>query len=174
MKVKKRKGMTLIELVIVMGILSIILGVITIMFTANSKVFSKIDLKSELQLEGEIIQRELMKILPESKGIIDINFDTNGVTGEIISFTVGDEEYNYRFLLENRTFYYQKLDLEDDKILNEKILSSNVDSIEINPQQEEAILTSKSVGFKIKLVKTKETQEIVYEIDKYITFRNFK
>lgn len=174
MKVKKRKGMTLIELVITLGISSIIVGVITTMFTTNSKVFSRIDLKSELQLEGEIIQRELMKILPEAKGIIDINFDTDGVTGEIISFTVGDETYNHRFLLENSQFHYQKLDLEEGKILNERILSSNVDSIRIIPQQEEVVLTSKSVEFKIKLVKTKGTQEIVYEIDNYITFRNFK
>ena len=174
MEVKKTKGMTLIELVITMGILSIILGVITIMFTANSKVFSKIDLNSELQLEGEIIQRELMKILPESKGIIDINFDTNGVTGEIISFTVGDEAYNHRFLLENKEFHYQKLDLEEGKVLEEKLLSSNVDSIKINSQQEAEILTSTSVEFKIRLVKKKGTQEIEYEIDSYIVFRNFK
>lgn len=174
MKVKKTKGMTLIELVITMGILSIILGVITIMFTANSKVFSKIDLNSELQLEGEMIQRELMKILPESQGIIDINFDTEGVEGEIISFTVGDKLYNHRFLLDNKEFYYQKLDLEEGKILNERILSSNVDSIKINPQQEAEILTSKSVEFKIRLVKKKGTQEIEYEIDNYILFRNFK
>ena len=55
MKMKK-KGITLIELVMTMAILGIIMATVTIVFTSNSNILSKVDMKSELQLDAQIIQ----------------------------------------------------------------------------------------------------------------------
>ncbi|RXD25227.1 type II secretion system protein, partial [Acinetobacter baumannii] len=64
MKMKK-KGITLIELVMTMAILGIIMATVTIVFTSNSNILSKVDMKSELQLDAQIIQEQLSTVALE-------------------------------------------------------------------------------------------------------------
>ena len=69
-KFNKKRGLTLIEIIIAMAIMAIIGGVVTTMTISNNKILSKVDMKSELQMEGQIIQTQLTNVALESKGIL--------------------------------------------------------------------------------------------------------
>lgn len=58
----KRKGFTLVELIIVMVLTIVILGMVFQMFNTNNRIMSDIDIKSTLQSEGQSIQEKLSKI----------------------------------------------------------------------------------------------------------------
>ena len=172
MKKIKRKGITLIELVITMGLVVIILGVVTVVFTSNSKIMNKVDVKSELQLQGELIQRQLMMILPESKGIIEINYKSED-SPEIKSFIADDEMFWHQYLIENEKLSYQKIDKSTNNVVNETDLSTYVKSLIIEPENKAQVLSSKKIVLKINLVKVEGGKVGEYQIDQSVVFRNF-
>ncbi len=62
MKKRRKKGMTLLELIIVMAISTIIVGVMTTMFVSQSNILQKVDRDSILQLQAKEIETTLNKI----------------------------------------------------------------------------------------------------------------
>lgn len=69
----KRKGFTVLELIITISITVIVLGVIYTFFLSNSKTLAKTEINSDLQLEAEGIQQELLLYGTEAKAIGEIN-----------------------------------------------------------------------------------------------------
>ena len=96
---KKTRGLTLIEVIIAMAIMMIVGGVITTMTVSNNKILSKVDMKSELQLEGQLIQTQLNSVAFESNGVKEVVF--KGDTDEIESLTLYDVSYDYQFVLDD-------------------------------------------------------------------------
>lgn len=58
---KRRKGFTLIEMIIVMMLTIVVLAMIFAIFFAGNRVFSEADVKSTFQMEGQDLQEELTK-----------------------------------------------------------------------------------------------------------------
>lgn len=172
MKKIKRKGITLLELVITMGLVIIILGVMTVVFASNSKIMNRIDVNSELQLQGELIQRHLMMILPESKGIIEVIYKTED-SQEIKSFIADDEMFWHQYLIDNEKLSYQKIDKSTKKVVNETDLSTYVQSLMIEPENKAQVLSSKKIVIKINLIKVEGGKVGEYQIDQSVVFRNF-
>lgn len=166
----KKRGLTLIEVIIAMAILMIVGGVVTTMTVSNNKILSKVDMKSELQMEGQIIQTQVNKVALESKGISAVEFIDNN--GHIKSISIEDEEYIYQFSVDNQQVIYQKL--SGDEVIQEKVLSSHVSSIEVNPSTEDKLLNSNYMEFNINLSMKRGAQVADYRVDNYIVFRNFK
>lgn len=169
MNIKKKRGITLIELIMTMAVLGIIMATVTIMFLSNSNILSTVDKKSELQMEGQIIQTQLNKVALESKGISAVEFIDNN--GHIKSISIEDEEYIYQFSVDNQQVIYQKL--SGDEVLQEKVLASYVSSIQVIPSKEGDLLNSNYMEFNINLSMKRGAQEIDYRVDNYIVFRNF-
>ncbi|NMF03354.1 type II secretion system protein [Clostridium beijerinckii] len=69
---KKKNGVTLIEMIIVLALMIMVLSIISSMFINGSKVFSSSDVKSALQIETQKIQEKISKIGMESIGIDSI------------------------------------------------------------------------------------------------------
>lgn len=172
MKTVKQKGITVIELVITMSLVVIILGVVTVTFTSYSKIINKVDMNSELQLQGEVIQRELMSILPESKGISDITYRSD-TSKEISSFVANDELFLHQFFINNNQLIYQKIDKSTNKVLSERVLSTDVKSILIKPENKTELINTKKVVIAVNLVKTMGGKTSEYKIEQSIIFRNF-
>lgn len=170
MNIKKKRGITLIELIMTMAVLGIIIATVTIMFLSNSNILSNVDKKSELQMEAQIIQKQLNKVALESRGISGVEFIDNN--GHIKSISIEDGEYIYQFSVENQQVKYQKL--SGDRVLQEKVLSSHISSVQVIPSKEDALLNSNYMEFNINLSMRRGTQEIDYHVDNYIVFRNFK
>lgn len=174
-KFNKKRGLTLIEVIIAMAIMVIVGGVVTTMTVTNNKILSKIDMKSELQMEGQIIQTQLMKVALESNGVIEVEFIDD--SDLIQSITIEDSQHKHKFKLSGSTLIYKKLEKEEnlqEKELLSKELSSNISSIQVIPSTEEELKNSEHMEFNINLSTKRGAQIIDYRVDNYIVFRNFK
>ena len=169
-KFNKQRGLTLIEVIIAMAIMMIVGGVVTTMTVGNNKILSKVDMKSELQMEAQIIQAQVNKVALESKGISAVEFIDNN--GHIKSISIEDEEYIYQFSVDNQQVIYQKL--SSDEVLQEKVLASYISSIQVIPSKEDDLLNSNYMEFNINLSMKRGAQVVDYRVDNYIVFRNFK
>ncbi len=73
---KRVKGMTLIEMIISLSILTIIVGVIYIFFFSSNRILSDADINEQLQSDAQRIEYRLSKDGMESSNIWDM-FDVN-------------------------------------------------------------------------------------------------
>lgn len=139
---KKKRGYTLLELIISISLMLVVLGVIYTFLLTNTKTIIATELGVDLQVEAQNIQDEILKYGTESKGISKINnislsesyknikdlYDNNGkLDVEEIAFNVEGKEISFKYNSINK-----KLELfEDDNLI--KILGSNVESIKVRP-----------------------------------------
>lgn len=157
------------EVIIAMAIMMIVGAVVTTMTVSNQKILSKVDMKSELQLEGQLIQTQLNSVAFESSGVKEVEF--KGETGEIKSLTLYDASFDYQFILDESTVIYKKI--QGETVLVERELSSHVSKIVILPSGEEVLKISSYMEFNIILEMKRGGQVVDYQIDNYIVFRNF-
>ena len=169
-KFNKKRGLTLIEIIIAMAIMAIIGGVVTTMTISNNKILSKVDMKSELQMEGQIIQTQLTNVALESNGIYDVDFIEN--TDQIRSIMLDDGEYLHEFIISGNELIYQKL--KNNDILQKRILSSNISNIQIIPSTLKELQNSDHMEFNINLSTKRGAESVNYRMDNYIVFRNFE
>lgn len=169
-KFNKQRGLTLIEVIIAMAIMVIIGGVVTTMTVSNNKILSKVDMRSELQMEGQIIQTQLMNVALESNGINHVEFIGN--SDQIQSITIYDDDYLYKFTVSGSELIYQKL--QGDESLQKRVLSSNISNIQVIPSTLEELQNSDHMEFNINLSMKRGAQVVDYRVDNYIVFRNFK
>lgn len=110
---KKAKGFTVLELIITLSLTVVVLGVVYTFFFSNSKTLAKTEINSDLQLESEAIQKELLLYGTQAKGISKLNnvtikdtnkynyegsIDDNGkLEVEELRFKIG-EEYFYIYI----------------------------------------------------------------------------
>lgn len=76
---KKKKGFTLLELIITLSITVIVLGTIFTFFLNTNKTIITSEVNSDLQIEIENIQKEISKYGSESSGIETL-VSSNGIT----------------------------------------------------------------------------------------------
>lgn len=160
-KYNNRKGITLIELVIALGLIGVISGLVFSFFFSNKKTLDRVEIKSDLQYEAKIIMDELSvyamqavngKIANDSGNEVKISFDIledGSVKSERIIFTFK----------------------EDNVILSEEGTSSIVElckTEEVKVNVESAV-TDKQ-GIKVKLILEKE--DISYSVEDSFMFRN--
>lgn len=70
MNKNKKRGFTLIEIMVVLAISVIIAGTIYTFYNTNNRALSAVEVKSTLQTEGNAIQKELITIGTQAKGIV--------------------------------------------------------------------------------------------------------
>lgn len=83
---KKKRGFTLMELVIVAALITVVVGIVGSIFITGNKVFSDSDVKSTLQIEAQSIQENISKVGMESVSIKSIgikNAENEPVTDSI-------------------------------------------------------------------------------------------
>lgn len=139
---KKKRGYTLLELIISISLILVVLGVIYTFFLTNTKTIITTELGVDLQVEAQNIQDSILKYGTESKGIIKINnislnesykdiqdlSDNNGkLKIEEIVFNLEDKNISFKY-----DSNYKKLELfENDNLI--KTLGGNIESIKIRP-----------------------------------------
>ncbi|MGL4761771.1 MAG: prepilin-type N-terminal cleavage/methylation domain-containing protein [Sarcina sp.] len=79
---KKKKGLTLLELIIVLGLMGIVTSLIFSFVNTTQKKSKELDIRQELQFEGTMITESMMGNVLEMAAISDIEFVTTG-TGVI-------------------------------------------------------------------------------------------
>lgn len=160
MKLLKRKGFTLIELVIGLALMSIVLLVITSFFLNNNNTMNRTHIKAELQSEGEYIMSFISRSLMEGKAVKEVKFDGKG-RFQFIEISSYKEELNRGFYLNGKTLSYKVNGGE------ERIIGENVQEI-IVPDFTKKIGETNSLEIEIVLSK----KDIVYKLKDNIFFRN--
>ena len=161
--INKKRGMTLLEVIIAMAISTIILGVVTTMFVSNSSILHQVDMNSELQLQAQLVEQKLNKVAMSSTGakLTDTNealilFDSANLSDEHVFKQVEDE------------LHYVMTEASDDQLIEQaSVLARHVKSFEFNVDTGGNAL-SYTVIFEMTQGKEKET----YTLKNKVVFRN--
>ena len=190
----KKKGFTLIELIITLAITVIVLGVIYTFARTSNMTLTKTKINSTLQEESEIIQRYLINYGTQAEDLVEINnkvidnseiFNYENILSsegklELIEMKLKVEEYLYEFSYEDKELLIRKFDKnnnEEKGIEFPKSLSKNIERIEIRPidfrmNENKNFKYTKGVEISITLKMKKGNVEESLPLSIIIKFRN--
>lgn len=188
----KKKGFTLIEIMVVLAISVLIIGVVYTFYNTNNRALSTAEVKSTLQTEGNAIQKELLTIGTQAKGIVAIDGNVAAQysdAGEVDSFTL--QVYNDENDLTNTTNYIFELTGSANKAgakqlkiykkgnsAGATVKSENVKSIEVKPLDLTSVSTSTNIseasGIQVtfNLYIQKGFNKTEYPVTTIVKFRN--
>ncbi|WP_315078223.1 prepilin-type N-terminal cleavage/methylation domain-containing protein [uncultured Clostridium sp.] len=175
----KKKGFTLVELIIVMALTLVILGMIFQMFNTNNRIMSDVGIKSTLQSDGQVIQENLSKIgmqasRIECDGEKDVKLliiDSLNESGERCEFKIESEkkegsknETNNLYISE-----YKANNNEAGEVLkSKKLFTDNLKAI--NVSSDASCAQIEIILFRDRAYKKDEPIE--YPVNVKFTFRN--
>lgn len=195
---KKAKGFTVLELIITLSLTVVVLGVVYTFFFSNSKTLAKTEINSDLQLESEAIQKELLLYGTQAEGISKLNnvtikdtnkynyegsLDDNGKLDVIeLRFKIEAEYFTFIYDKENNKLVLKKVnedgtEVTDSKLGLPKILSSNVTEFKVRPldyRMNPKGNFKEITGLEISLVlnKKKGYSDVTMPLSVIVKFRN--
>ena len=198
---KKAKGMTLIEVVISIAILSIVVSVIYLFFFSSNRILSDADIREQLQSEAQRIEYRLSKDGMEAINICEITNDA-GVSmlserdGEVRAIKIKKAETEstvsyilFKYIRSTESLYYgvtlntpeSYSIMTNDDVTGLTLLSSNVENFTINSTEinngattteMKSFQDTKSIQVNIILNKRKGYSDITRKVSTVINFRN--
>ncbi|MGG0716306.1 prepilin-type N-terminal cleavage/methylation domain-containing protein [Robertmurraya massiliosenegalensis] len=156
--IKSEKGLTLVEVLVTLVIMSIISGVIYSVFTTGLKLYQKIGIESQLRDDADyvatMILNEMYENPPnyiasyettEETGIEMVRFRPKNVDGYLVEDST-DIEQDLLIYFEDGHFYIEKIKREEDTVISlEKNRissdSSSLTTVEINGQPESSSIS---------------------------------
>lgn len=159
---KNKKGITLIELIITLGLIGIIIALVFSFFFTNKKTLNKVEVKSDLQYEAKVILESVSKY---AMSATKVDYVKSGGDLSLITFTLIPDSNNdaktaeFKISGSNISLSTKK---QDGSIINHSDLSSNL--------KEVIVSESKSESIDIDL--TMEYKGIEYEVTESYVFRN--
>lgn len=189
-RMKKKKGITLLEVIITMSIMLLLMSLIYPIFLSGNKNLIKIDMERTLQIDSTTIENEISKLLVQSSGITAItdSDNLNAINDNIVnnigqlSFNVekDNEVYEYSFVteevkkIETRSIY--KLTLLKSKVgeseVTSRVLSNYVEYFKVSTNSSSNFINSNYVKIDIKLYQKKGVTEVEHDIEAIFSFRN--
>ena len=175
---KRVKGMTLIEMIISLSILTIIIGVIYSFFFSSNRILSDADINEELQSDAQRIEYRLSKDGMESSNICDIiDIGKNNIidnnSGEVRALKIKrlDTESTESYIL----FKYIK-DKSGFTLLSSNVENFKIDSTEIDnsvkPSKVKSFKDTKSIQVTLILSKKSGYSDVTRKVSTVIKFRN--
>lgn len=189
MNIIKKKGFTLIEVLIALGIMGIVAVAISTFFFSNFRIINETSVEIDLQREGEGAINLILEKAMGSNGILlveenGINITNNAISGDssinkIIFGSIDGTNEHYIFQLYGNKLLYGKgevtKDLDNDNILSENEVKSerifeNVEGLIIKSNENYTV--SKSISIEIKLGKIQGNIRGEKEVNSEVYFRN--
>lgn len=172
-----KKGFTIIELIISLGILAIVLSLVFTFFMSNQRSMSKIEVKSSLQQEAQIVLDYISKSgmqagkITSINGISDsnlINQNTSNAPIDSIVFEAYDGN-NYSFTLNNTTheLHYSGSGVSD-KVIGRYVKGITVSII----NGTSSTYYNNCSAVKVKVAFNKNNDSSDYEVAINVYFRN--
>ncbi|QES76231.1 prepilin-type N-terminal cleavage/methylation domain-containing protein [Clostridium diolis] len=124
---RKKKGFTVIELIIVVALTVVVLGIVWQMFGVTNKIISDVTIKSDLQREGQSIQEKLSNIGMQATEVKELVY-ADDASGSIKKIKINsyDKDGNNRDIEVNLNGEILTIDGQS--------VSSHVKSINVNPE----------------------------------------
>lgn len=162
---KKRKGVTLMELIIAMGLISVIIALSFFFFSANNRKINELQIRSELQADAGICMKYISKnVMEASKGEIVISpLNEQNIVLDTISDIGNKIEDGVQFVFDSdKRQLIMKTKVPSDGSYSDKIICSNVSSFLAWLDGEDGINIELSL----------ENKGITYKITDSFIFRN--
>lgn len=172
---RKKKGVTLLELLLVLAISTLFLGVIYTLFLSSSRLINETQIRSDLQREGAVILTDMSENLMQAKKIVDINDNNGGVLSEnnrnIVMVKVDTVTGNVVYEVDNSN---NKL-LKNSSPLKGIDINNTITIKSLNFKSTDGNAFSSCRGVKISLTLTQRyiNKDIDYTITSNIVFRNY-
>ena len=187
---RKKQGMTLVEVVITLAVASIAFYVMYLFFSSSNRSINETDLKSKIQYETQVIQEKIATIGVESAGITElVEISPGAATKEInkITFKSASKENSGVVEYKENSFSLNpdgvlKITERDVKIASgvttygtEKIkeLSKDVEYVRVKLINATDFTKAKSIQLEIKVKGKKGLSEKKLVTSTIITFRNY-
>lgn len=189
---KKKKGITLLEVIITIAVTLLFMSLIYPIFLSGNKKLIKLDMETTLQMDSTTIENEITKLLVQSNGIIKItaidgidvkeekSINNIGQLEFIVESTSG-EKYEYIFentneqTVGNKKLYTLVLSKkkvgEDESKRESRVLSENVEFFKVETADKN-FSKANYVNININLYYKKGVAEIEHPIESLVTFRN--
>jgi len=194
---KKTRGFTVLELIITLSLMVIVLGVVYTFFFSNSKTLTTTEINSDLQMESEGIQMELLQYGTQAEGISEINntkitasnkYNYEGLSdnGKLdisqITFKIGVEYFRFIYNSANNTLTLNKVNeagtvISDESLRLPRDLSKNVTEFKVRPldyRMKPSGNFMETTGLEVSLVlnKKKGYSNVTIPISVIVKFRN--
>lgn len=195
---KKTKGFTVLELIITLSLTVVVLGVVYTFFFSNSKTLAKTEINSDLQLESETIQKELLLYGAQAEGISKLNnvtikdtnkcnyeglLDDNGKLDVTeLKFKIGAEYFTFIYDIGINKLTLKKVNKDGEEVIDSKldfpkILSSNITEFKVRPldyRMNPKGNFKEATGLEISLVlnKKKGYSDVTMPVSVIVKFRN--
>lgn len=194
---KKTRGFTVLELIITLSLMVIVFGVVYTFFFSNSKTLTTTEINSDLQIESEGIQMELLQYGTQAEGISEINntkitstnkYNYEGLSdnGKLdisqITFKIGVEYFRFIYNSGNSTLSLNKVNeagtvISDESLKLSRDLSKNVSEFKVRPLDYRMKASGnfmETTGLEISLVlnKKKGYSNVTIPISVIVKFRN--
>lgn len=166
---RKKKGFTVIELIIVVALTVVVLGIVWQMFGVTNKIISDVTIKSDLQREGQSIQEKLINIGMQATEVKELVY-ADDASGSIKKIKINsyDKDGNNRDIEVNLNGEILTIDGQS--------VSSHVKSINMNPEiiREDDLNNISYIDFTILLGEKKNYNSEIIEnqIKVRTVFRN--
>lgn len=138
---KDQKGFTLIELIVILGLATIVMGAVMSFFIANYRSYNRLNTESELQYQSQYI----------------INF----MTDKILAAEKYEEDGKYKFYVDDKCIYFwtdgDSLMFEDEDNPGEKAIGSSISEFKvasISPNEVKIDLTLEKQKVEVKASQT--------------------
>lgn len=159
----KRRGFTVLELIVSITITVIVLGIVFTVFIWGEKIFTDVDVKSTLQEEAQISEEKINNIGMQASeieedlvlGKLIKSYNKDGLVGYFKFEKVGRELYIIQYSKEKDSFTYEK----------EDVIAENVENFDEKYYDSFA-------EFNIKFSQKKGFSNVEYSIPINVTFRN--
>ncbi len=163
-KYNSRKGITLIELIITLGLIGVITGLVFSFFFSNKRTLSNVEIKSDLQYEAKEVLNKISKYAMEATGVEYDEFSSK------IQFSILGSNEKVVFEVKNgiATKDGEKIVLTGNEItfgngsLADETISTSFQSIAISGEKDKNI--------EVKL--TLEKKGVTYTVSDNFGFRN--
>lgn len=171
---RQQRGFTLVELLVALGLASIIISLVMSFLIANVRSYKAINNETELQYQSQYILNFMTNKILEASSIECVR-DNNNIN--LKDSQIEEQISEISFLRENNTKYSFKV--SDDEIIyidgsTNNVLGSNVEGMWISPISINAsapnFTTAKSIKIRLKLSKGNRS----YEAKQTVYMRNNK
>lgn len=190
---KKKKGTTLVEVIIVMSIMTMIIGLLYPIFISGYRNLIKVSLDNDLKTSATAINKQLSETLVQATGIIEINdFIKKDVLGnpenlfleekvtdvsriKVKTLKIDGTEEEYEFLLTDKYISGNKelYSLTVIKDGSSEVISKNIKSVTVESLESTVTLkNTSSIKITVELYDKKGLADSEYKIATILTFRN--
>ena len=196
---KKKKGFTLLELIITLALVLVVIGIAGMFYTSVKKTFKRAEISSELQQEAQKIEEILFSLATQSEGLEEYdNFKISSVEKRYYKDVI-DYDGNGKIQVNKIKFkfsnYYYSLEMENEKLIARKYnslnfeinedgfpqtLSENMKEITIRPvdfrmnKESGNFYEMKALELNIELKDIKGRTDAEYPFSLIVKFRNKK